>query len=144
MNKDNVLEEILLTSQSIAIYGMSTKSEKPAYFVPEYLLKQGYKVIPINPFANKILDLKSYSKLKDIPERIDVLEVFRPSDDVHDIVKEAIDRKKEKGDIKIIWLQEGIVDDKAKELAEGEGIVFVQDKCMLKEHERLMERERRK
>lgn len=128
------IKEIFDTYQAIAVYGMSTNPSKAAHTVPEYLHKQGYNVIPINPGADKILGLKAYKKLEDVPEPIDILNVFRPSEQALGVVQEAVERKKAKGDIYLIWLQEGIINEKAKELAEENGIAFIQDKCMYKEY----------
>jgi predicted CoA-binding protein len=105
--------------------------------VPAYLLSKGYDIIPVNPYVDKIVGRKSYPNLKDIQEKIDIIEVFRPSDRVLDVVKEALVRKEERGDIAVIWLQEGIQNEEARKLAEEAGIVFVQDRCMYKEFKRL-------
>ncbi len=137
MNRDIFLRKILSENKTIAVYGMSTNPEKPAQNVPVYLLSKGYTIIPINPFADRIIGLKSYPNLKSIPKKIDIVEVFRPSDEALKIVQEAIERKKEKGDIKVVWLQESIINMEAKNLAELYEIKFVQDKCMRKEHKRL-------
>jgi hypothetical protein len=100
-------------------------------------MKQGYKIIPINPTKDQIMELKSYKSLLDVEDEIDVVNVFRRPEYAIDVVKEAIERKKKRGDIKAIWLQEGIVNDEAKKLAEENGFLFIQDKCMFKEHLRL-------
>ena len=128
------LKEIFQNHKNIAVYGMSSNFEKPAFTVPGYMIKQGYNIIPINPTADTILKRKVYRKLADIPEQIDMLNVFRPSDEALEVVKEAVERKKDKGDIKLIWLQLGIKNDEAKKLAEDNGIEFIQDKCIYVEH----------
>ena len=93
--------------------------------------------MPINPKAEMILGCKGYAKLGDVPESIDIVDVFRPAEYIPDVVREAIARKQYKGDVSVIWLQEGIQSDDGKRLAEDAGIIFVQNTCMKKEHERL-------
>lgn len=133
-DEQTLFKAIFKKPKTIAVYGMSRSEDKAAHTVPAYLLKSGYNIIPINPFAKEILGLKCYKNLKDIPNKIDILEVFRPSEDVKNIVLEAIERRKMKNDIDVIWLQSGIMDDQAKKLAETEGIIFIQDACMYVVH----------
>jgi predicted CoA-binding protein len=139
MDTDALLREILTKYRNITVVGMSKNPEKPAHSVPAYLASQGYNIIPLNPSAERILDRRSYPSLKEIEENVDVVQVFRPSDQVVDIVKEAIARKRERGDVKVIWLQEGIEKEEARRLAEREGITFVQNRCMYKELKRLLQ-----
>jgi len=116
---------------------MSDNPEKPSNRVPAYLMKQGYKIIPVNPTKNEIMGLKSYKSLLEVEDEIDVVDVFRRPEQVLEVVRDAIERKKQRGDIKAIWLQEGIVNDEAKRLAEENGLLFIQDKCMFREHLRI-------
>ena len=127
------IKEIFEKYKTIAVYGMSTNASKPSHHVPVFFIKEGYNVIPVNPVASEIAGNKAYKFLIDIPEEIDILNVFRPSDDCLEVVQEAVARKKAKGDIKLIWLQEGIENDSARKLAEENGIEFIEDKCMYKE-----------
>jgi predicted CoA-binding protein len=90
-------------------------------------------VIPVNPATDEIAGKKVFKNLMDIPEQIDISNVFRPSADCLEVAQEAVPRKKAKGDIKLIWLQEGIENDDARKLAEENGIEFIEDKCMYKE-----------
>src|SRR5690606_27497090 len=101
---------------------------KAAHTVPGYMLKQGYNVIPINPKAETIMKQKVYRNLEDIPEEIDILNIFRPEEEALGIVEEAVARKKKKGDIKLIWLQLGLRNPEAKKLAEENGIEYIEDK----------------
>jgi hypothetical protein len=126
-------KEVFSKYHSIAVYGMSKNPSKPAHSVPAFLMNKGYEIIPVNPTADVILDLKVYPNLEDIPEEIDILNVFRPSEDALKIVEEAVIRHNKSGDIKLIWLQEGIISDDAKKLAEENGIEFIQNRCMYKE-----------
>lgn len=131
------IREIFEKYKTVAVYGMSTNEMKPSHYVPVHLINNGYNIIPINPVATEIVGRKVYKNIMDIPEDIEILNVFRPSNQVLEVVEEAIERKKQRGDIDLIWLQEGIVNDEAKKLAEEYGIEFIQDKCMLREHKKL-------
>ncbi len=129
------IRSILEKARTIAVYGMSKDSGKTAYWVPEFLAKKGYDIIPVNPTAEVILKRKSYPDLKSVPNRIDVVQVFRRSEEALEPVKEAVARKKERGDIGVVWLQQGIRNEEARKLAEANGIVFVQDRCMYHEYQ---------
>ncbi|MFH1052699.1 MAG: CoA-binding protein [bacterium] len=131
------ISEIFEKYKTIAVFGMSTNDVKPSHYVPAFLLSQGYNIIPVNPGAKEIAGQKSYKNILDIEDDIDILNVFRPSGQVLEIVEEAVERKKQRGDIDLIWLQEGIMNDEAKKLAESHGIEFIQDKCMFKEYKNL-------
>ncbi len=128
------LNEIFQNYRTIAVVGMSKNSEKASNYVPMFLKEKGYNIIPINPTAEEIDAMKCYTSISEIPEKIEILNVFRLSEQAYAVVEEAIVRKKEKGDIDVIWLQEGIINDRARELAESNGVHFVQNKCMLKEY----------
>ncbi len=136
MSEDRI-REIFENHRNIAVVGISRNPDKPSSGVPKYLLLKGYNIIPVNPYADEIFGRKSYKNLFEVEEEIDIVEVFRPSEEVKKVVQEAIERKKKRGDIKVIWLQEDIKNEDAKKLAEKEGIIFVQDKCMYKEHIRI-------
>lgn len=131
------IEKIFTNFRKIAVVGMSRDPQKPSHWVPKYLLDCGYKIFPVNPTADKILDLSVYKSISDIPDDIEVVLIFRPSEYVLPIVEEVIKRAKDKKDVKAIWLQEGIENDKAKEIAEREGLIFIQNRCMYKEHRNL-------
>lgn len=118
--------------KNIAVVGMSKNPEKAAHYVPKYLTEQGYNIIPVNPTADEILGKKCYPSLLDIPVLIDIIDVFRPSDQIKPVVEEAIKIKP-----KVVWLQEGIHDPEAESLAKKAGIDVVFNRCMLAEHQRL-------
>lgn len=122
----------ILQLKNVAVVGMSKNSEKAAHYVPKYLSDNGYNIIPVNPTTDSILDRKCFSNLSDIKEQIDVVDVFRPSDQVMPVIEEAI-----KKNPKVIWLQEGIHNQEAEELARKKGIKVVFNRCMLAEHQRL-------
>ncbi len=124
--------DIFENNKNIAVVGMSTNSYKAAHTVPMFMQKVGYNVIPVNPMADDIRGLKSYKNLAEVPENIDIVNVFRPSEYAEKVVIEAIDRHKKNGDVKIIWLQEGIFTKNGKELAEENGIIYIEDVCMYK------------
>jgi len=135
---DRKLRDILKKHRTIAVCGMSRNQDKAAYYVPAFLEEKGYRIIPINPFIQEIREKKSYTALKDIPYEIDIVEVFRPSDQAPDIVKETIERRKKRGDVSVVWLQKGIRNEEARKLAEAEGILFVQDHCMKMMYKKLL------
>ena len=131
---DHTDEQIrdILSHKKVAVIGMSKSSFKAAHFVPKYLADNGYDVTPVNPLSDEILGKKCYGSISEIDEDIEIVDIFRPSDQVLPFVKEAIKKKP-----KVIWLQEGIHNSEAEELARKEGIKVVFNRCMLAEHQRL-------
>jgi predicted CoA-binding protein len=121
------------TLKNIAVIGMSKNEDKAAHYVPKYLINQGYNVIPVNPTTTEILGRKSYATVSSIQERIDIVDVFRPSEDVPGVVEDAL----EKGGIKVIWMQEGIYSKEAEKMAKEKDISVVYNRCMMAEHRRL-------
>ena len=128
---DDQIREILSLNKVVVI-GMSKNSSKAAHYVPKYLSDNGYDVIPVNPSSDEILGKKCYDSVLDINEPIDIVDVFRPSDQVLPFVKDAIKKKP-----KVIWLQEGIHNSEAEALAKSHGIKIIFNRCMLAEHQRL-------
>ena len=128
-------EEIIeiLNLKKVAVIGMSKHQEKAAHFVPKYLSENGFDIIPVNPNSDEILNKKCHKEINDIKDDIDIVDVFRPSEDVLPFVNDAI-----KKNPKVIWLQEGIHNDEAENLAREHGIDVVFNRCMLAEHQRLM------
>jgi hypothetical protein len=122
-----------LTLKKVAVIGMSRTESKAAHFVPKYLSENGFDIIPINPNSNEILNKKCYKEITEVDGEIDIVDVFRPSEDVLPFVKDAI-----KKNPKVIWLQEGIHNEEAENLAREHGIDVVFNRCMLAEHQRLM------
>ena len=127
-------EEIkdIFTLKKIAVIGMSRHPVKAAHFVPKYLSEQGFDITPINPTADKILGKKCYPDISSVKHHIDIVDIFRPSEDVLPFVEDAIKKKP-----KVIWLQEGIHNSEAEELARSNGIIVIFNRCMLAEHQRL-------
>ena len=135
MNRDSHSDEQILdilSLKKIAVIGMSKHSSKAAHYVPKYLIDNGYDVTPVNPTAEKILDLTCYDSISEIDEDVDVIDVFRPSEQISSIIHDCIEKKP-----KVIWLQEGIHDFESEELARKAGIIVVFNRCMLAEHQRL-------
>lgn len=127
-------KEILQNFKKITVYGMSAKPEKAANYVPVYMYNRGYKINAVNPSLKEIDGIKCFPSILEVKGRIEVLNVFRRSEFCLDVVKEAVHRKNVVGDVDVVWLQLGIVNDEAKELAESNGIIFVQDACLMKEY----------
>ncbi|HZB15598.1 MAG TPA: CoA-binding protein [Nitrososphaeraceae archaeon] len=119
--------------KNIAVVGMSKNEGKPAHFVPKYLIEHGYNVIPVNPTITEVLGRKSYPSIADMPGDVDVVDIFRRSEDVSVVV---IDAMKKKG-IKVIWMQEGIYNEEAERKAKENGMDVVYNRCMMAEHKRL-------
>jgi predicted CoA-binding protein len=121
------------TLKNIAVVGMSKNEGKAAHYVPKYLIDHGYNVIPVNPTAAEILGRKSYPTVSSIPDKIDIVDIFRRSEDVPSVVEDAIN----KDGIKVIWMQEGIYSKEAEEVAKEKSISTVYNRCMMAEHRRL-------
>jgi len=126
------ISEILHSAHTIAVVGLSGKRYRPSYGVAEYLKRAGYRIIPVNPEEAEILGEKCYPDLDSVPDAIDVVDIFRRSEFVPDIVEAAI----RKG-AKAIWMQEGVVHEEAARRAEEAGIAVAMDRCILKDHRRL-------
>jgi predicted CoA-binding protein len=126
------VEERILNNKVIAVVGLSPKLDRPSYVVASYMKEQGYRIIPVNPTATEILGETCYPDLSSIPEPVEVVDIFRRSEDTPGIVKEAI-----KIGAKAVWLQEGVINDEAAALAQEAGLMVVMDKCILKEHQKL-------
>jgi predicted CoA-binding protein len=133
MNNDQMMKDILLSTKTVASVGLSSNPGKESYGIVEYLKSQGYRVIPINPTAEEILGEKSYPDLESVPEKIDVVQVFRRPEDVPPVVEGAI-----KVGAKTVWMQEGIVNEEAAQKAREAGLQVVMDACMRATHRRLI------
>jgi len=133
---DQTKKELLSSSKIIAMVGLSPKTDKPSNRVAQYLIAHGYRVIPVNPQYIEILGEKSYKSLSDIPDRVDIVDIFMRAENVVPVVEEAVKLKP-----KTIWLQLDIINDEAKAIAEKNGIDFVQNLCIKLEHARLLKSE---
>ncbi|MDB2281529.1 CoA-binding protein [Halorubrum ezzemoulense] len=127
----------LLDAETIAVVGCSTTPGKAAHDVPAYLQDRGYRVIPVNPFADEVLGEPAYDAVGDVEEEIGIVDVFRPSEEVPEIAEAVRERHASRGDAGTLWLQLGISHDEAAAAAEEDGIDVVQDRCLKVEHGRL-------
>ena len=127
------IDEILRNCRTIAVVGLSSNPARPSHRVAAYMQSQGYRVIPVNPNETTVLGERAYPSLTAVPGTIDLVNIFRKSEDVLPIVDEAIARG-----AKAIWMQEGVIHKEAGEKAEKAGLKVVMDRCMKKEHQRLL------
>jgi uncharacterized protein len=125
------IPELLRTSRTIAVVGLSHKKFRPSYGVAEYMQREGYRIIPVNPNEREVLGEKSYARLEDVPEHIDIVNIFRRSEFVAPFVESAI-----RLGAKAVWMQEDVADDEAAQKARDAGLFVVMDRCILKEHSR--------
>ena len=119
--------------KTIAVVGMSKNQTKASHYVPKYLVDHGYNVIPVNPTTPEILGRKSYPTVSSVQDDIDIVDVFRPSEDVPAVVEDAL----KKTGIKVIWMQEGIHNSEAEKMAKEKNIDVIYNRCMMAEHRRL-------
>lgn len=126
------ISEILHAARTIAVVGLSAKRYRPSYGVAEYLKRAGYRIIPVNPQETEVLGEKCYPDLESIPEAVDIVDIFRRSEFVPEVVEAAI----RKG-AKVVWMQEGVIHEAAARRAQEAGLVVVMDRCILKDHRRL-------
>lgn len=131
---DEEVKKMLSDYRRVAVVGFSRYPEKPAHYVPKFLTRQGYQVIPVNPDAEKILDLKSHKSLLELDEEVEVVDVFRPPDQALEIAGQAL---KMRFRLKVFWMQEGIYSREAAELLKKNGITVIWNRCMMREHNRL-------
>ncbi len=127
----NQITELLRTAKTIAVVGLTSNPMRPSNGVSEYMQSQGYRIIPVNPNEREVLGEKAYATLADIPEKVDLVNIFRRPEFVADIVQQTIALK-----VPAIWLQEGVIDERAAQAARDAGLVVVMDRCILKEHRR--------
>jgi len=124
--------EILSKYKTIAVVGLSPNRMRPSHGVSEYMMHQGYRIIPVNPGHPEILGEKSYRRLEDIPEPVEIVNVFRRSEEVAPVIDSAIAIG-----AKVVWMQEGIEHEGAAQKARDAGLEVVMDRCILKEHQKL-------
>jgi uncharacterized protein len=135
MNEPETIRTILENAKTIAVIGLSDKADRPSFHVSRYMQGEGYRIVPVNPTVQKALGEKVYPTLEDacaVEGKIDLVDVFRASEFVPEIVKDVIRLK-----IPYLWLQEGVCHEEAVKWAEAVGVLVVQDRCIYKEHARL-------
>lgn len=125
------IDKVLKQYHTVAVVGVSSNPERPSYRVADFLKKRGYRVIPVTPKGDTIIGEKVYPDLASIPDPVDVVDIFRRSEDIPPIVEDAI-----KAGAKVIWMQEGIINEDAAKKARKAGLVVVMDHCMKKEIEK--------
>lgn len=130
--EDKEIKRVLSDSKIIVVVGCSSAEFKVAHRIPKFMQQHGYKIIPVNPFSKNILGEKCYESISQVKEQVDIVQVFRPSKEVFEIVKESLKLKP-----RIIWMQLGIENKAAEKLAEKHGIKVVMNRCMKVEYERL-------
>jgi uncharacterized protein len=136
-HSDSQIKEIYQL-KNIAVVGVSKNEEKPSHQVPKYLIEHGYNVIPVNHTISEVLGRRAYPSIADIPERIDIVDVFRKSEDIPAVVDDVL---KKKDGIKVFWMQLGIHNEDAERKAKENGIDVVYNRCMMEEHKRLFDEE---
>ena len=145
MAEEAEIKNILNNYRTIAVVGISRQKIKDSHIVAEYMKEKGYRIIPINPFADEILGEKCYKSLLEMPEelqkQVEIVDIFRPSDKVMPIVDEAVKLKEKHGNLKVVWMQLGIANEEAAKKAEAAGLKVIMNKCIMSEHKRLIEEE---
>jgi uncharacterized protein len=131
INDPAVIEKILAECKTIAVVGLSSNPIRPSYGVTRYMQQQGYRIIPVNPNESSVLGERSYASLSEVPEQVELVDVFRRSAEAGAVMDEAI-----RVGAKAVWLQEGVIDNVAAQRAEQAGLLVVMDRCILKEHMR--------
>lgn len=139
---DEALREILESHRTVAVVGLSRNPSKDSYRVADYLQKEGYVIVPVNPVAEEILGEKSYGSLLELPDElkraVGIVDVFRPPEAVPPIVDDAVKLREEHGAPHVVWMQLGIVNEEAAEKARAAGMTVVMDRCIKVEHRRLL------
>ena len=129
INSEEVIKRILDETKTIAVVGLSSDSSRASYGVSRYMQTHGYRIIPVNPNETEVLGEKAYSRIEDVPEKIDLVDIFRRSEEAGRHVDEAIE-----SGVPAVWLQEGVLDQDAALRAGRAGLLVVMDRCILKEH----------
>lgn len=129
------IKEILQECKRIAVVGLSPKSTRPSHQVAAYMLRAGYEIIPVNPGHTEILGRPCYPDLQSVPGPVDMVNIFRRSEEVLPVVRAAIAKK-----VRVIWMQQGIVNEEAADLAEKQGITVIMDRCLQIDHQDLLAR----
>ena len=123
------IRELLDNSKVIAVVGLSSRHSRPSYGVARYLQSAGYRIIPVNPNETEVLGERAYTRLEDLAEKIDIVDIFRRSEFVPQIVESAI-----RVGARAVWMQEGVIHDDAAERARQAGLIVVMDRCIMKDH----------
>ena len=133
LTKDAEIRALLRDARTIAVVGLSGRKHRPSFGVSEYMQRAGYRIIPINPCEAEVLGEKSYPSLSEVAEKIDIVDIFRRSEFVPEIVEQAI-----RAGARAVWMQEGVVHQPAAERPRAAGLIVIMDRCILKDHRRLL------
>lgn len=133
MNGTRNIQGLLRSARTIAVVGLSDKKARPSYGVARYMQAAGYRIVPVNPEVKEVLGEKCYPNLEAVPESIDIVDIFRRSEFVPPVVEAAI-----RVGAKVIWMQEGVIHEEAAERARAAGLAVIMDRCLLKEHLRML------
>jgi hypothetical protein len=131
---DKELTDLLQSAKTIAVVGLSSNPARPSFGVSRFLQQQGFRIIPVNPRENEVLGVQSYPSVREVPDSIDIVDIFRRPARVPEVVDDAI----QKTGVRCIWMQEGIVSQEGAARAEAAGIPVIMDRCILKELARLL------
>jgi len=131
INSPDIIDQILSSTRTIAVVGLSSNPLRPSYDVSRYLQQQGYRIVPVNPNESEVLGEKAYPALRDVPEPVDLVNIFRRSEEAGHHVDEAI-----RIGARAVWMQDGVVDEEAAGRALDAGLQVVMDRCLLREHVR--------
>ena len=131
---DKEMEALLKSAKTIAVVGLSNNRMRASFGVSRFLQRQGYRVIPVNPNETEVLGERAYPSVKDVPEKVDIVDIFRRSSSVDEVVDDTL----QKEGVRCIWMQEGVVNRDAAKKAESAGVPVVMDRCILKELARLL------
>ena len=129
---DKELTQLLTEAKNIAVVGLSSKPARASFGVARFLQRQGYRVIPVNPAETEVLGERAYARIADVPDAIDIVDVFRRSEAIPDVLEDALSKKP-----RCFWMQEGVVHEEAAQRAAAAGIPVVMNRCILKEIARL-------
>ena len=127
------IRELLRAARVIAVVGLSSNRRRPSHGVSQYMQRAGYRIIPVNPNESEVLGERAYPSIEAVPEKIDIVDIFRRSEFVSEIVDQAI-----RVGATAVWMQEGVVDEEAAARARAAGLIVIMDRCILKEHRRLL------
>jgi predicted CoA-binding protein len=129
---DAVVAELFRTARTIAVVGLSSSRFRASYGVSRYMQSAGYRIIPVNPNEREVLGEKAYARLEDVPEKVDIVDVFRRAEFVPEVVESAV-----RIGARAVWMQEGVVNEEAADRARKAGLLVMMDSCILQEHRRL-------
>ncbi len=125
----DAIAELLKKYKTLAVVGLSSKTSRPSHGVASYMQRQGYRIIPVNPHESSVLGEKAYAKLRDVPDTVEIVVIFRRPEFVPEIAEDAI-----RAGAKVIWMQEGVSNEEAARRARAAGLEVIEDRCILKEH----------